>query len=121
MPWRAGQRCIIPAEAFYEPDWRSCKAVLTRIARVDGEPMGIAELWSWWKSLNGGFIHRFAMLTINADDHALKNRFHKPTDENRMVVVLPEGAYQGWLEPPLNRVGEFLVACAADSLVATAG
>ena len=44
--WRHGQRCIVPAEAFYEPDWRSGKAVPTRIARADGEPMGIAGLWA---------------------------------------------------------------------------
>ena len=44
--WRKGQRCIIPAEAIYEPDWRSGKAVPTRITRADGEPMGIAGLWS---------------------------------------------------------------------------
>ena len=25
--WKHGQHCIIPAEAFYEPDWRSGRAV----------------------------------------------------------------------------------------------
>ena len=45
--WRKQHRCIIPAEAIYEPDWCSGKAVLTRITRADGEPMGIAGLWSW--------------------------------------------------------------------------
>jgi hypothetical protein len=33
---RHGQRGIVPAEAFYEPDWRSGKAVPTHIARTDG-------------------------------------------------------------------------------------
>src|SRR5665647_2924937 len=65
--WRHGQRCIIPAEAFFEPDWRSGKAVPTRIARADGEPMGLAGLWSWWKSPKGEVVHSYAMLTINAD------------------------------------------------------
>ena len=45
--WRKRHRCIIPAEAIFEPDWRSGKAVPTRITRADGEPMGIAGLWSW--------------------------------------------------------------------------
>ena len=44
--WRKRHRCIIPAEAIYEPDWRSGKAVPTRITRADGEPTGIAGLWS---------------------------------------------------------------------------
>lgn len=34
--WRLGRRCIIPVQAFYEPDWRSGKAVPTRISRADG-------------------------------------------------------------------------------------
>ena len=37
------------------------------------------------------------MLTINADGHCLMQKFHKPTDEKRMVVVLPEDQYQDWL------------------------
>ncbi|EGH18803.1 hypothetical protein Pgy4_38171, partial [Pseudomonas savastanoi pv. glycinea str. race 4] len=40
--WRHAQHCIIPEVAIYEPDWRSGKAVATRIARADGELLGIA-------------------------------------------------------------------------------
>jgi putative SOS response-associated peptidase YedK len=118
--WKHGQRCIIPAEAFYEPDWRSGKAVPTRIARADGQPMGIAGLWSWWKSTEGVLVHSYTMLTINAAEHRLMNQFHKPTDEKRMVVILPEGDYQEWLEAPLDRIGEFLVPYPANALVAMA-
>ena len=116
--WRAGQRCIIPAEAFYEPDWRSGKAVPTRIACADGEPMGIAGLWSWWKSPKGELVHSFAMLTINADEHRLMNQFHKPTDEKRMVVILPSGAFDDWLHAPPAKTHEFLRLYPADKLVA---
>lgn len=118
--WKHGQRCIIPAEAFYEPDWRSGKAVPTRIARADGKPMGIAGLWSSWKSPKGELIHSYAMLTINADEHRLMNQFHKPTDEKRMIVILPEGVYQDWLVAPLNRMEKFLAPYPADVLVAIA-
>jgi hypothetical protein len=31
--------------AFHEDDLRSGKAVSTRVARVDGKPMGVAGLW----------------------------------------------------------------------------
>ena len=34
--WLKGQRCIVPMMAFFEDDWRSGKAVPTRISRVDG-------------------------------------------------------------------------------------
>jgi len=116
--WRKGQRCIIPAESFYEPDWRSGKAVATKIMRADGAPMGIAGLWSWWKSPAGEKIFSFTMLTINAAEHELMNRFHKPADEKRMVVVLPDSAYGAWLEAPVEKQREFLVPFAAELLVA---
>jgi len=43
-----GQRCIVPADAFYEPDWRTGKAVTTRFTTADGQPVGIAGLWDVW-------------------------------------------------------------------------
>jgi putative SOS response-associated peptidase YedK len=96
--WRKSQHCIIPADAFFEPDWRSGRPIPTRIARADGEPMGIAGLWSWWKSPQGDELQSYTMLTINADAHPLMRLFHKPTDEKRMVVILPEDRYDVWLQ-----------------------
>ena len=43
--WKDSQHYIIPAAAIYEPDWRSGKAIATRITRSDGEPVGIAGFW----------------------------------------------------------------------------
>jgi putative SOS response-associated peptidase YedK len=114
--WRQEQRCIIPADAFFEPDWRSGKAVPTRIACADGEPMGIAGLWSAWKSPKGELLHSYTMLTINADEHALMRLFHKPGDEKRMVVILPPESYQHWLEAPAARSMEFMRPCPAAAL-----
>ena len=116
--WRKGQRCIIPAEAIFEPDWRSGKALATRISRADGESMGIAGLWSWWRSPSGDDVNSFTMLTINADQHALMRNYHKPGDEKRMVVILPTGEYDDWLNAPTGRTNEFLRQYPADSLVA---
>ena len=80
--WRANRKCIIPAGAIFEPDWRTGKAVPTRISRADGEPMGIAGLWSAWRSPAGEVMHSYTMLTINADAHPPKKLFHKPDEEN---------------------------------------
>lgn len=115
--WRRRQRCIIPAEAIYEPDWRSGKAVATRIARSDGEPMGIAGLWSSWQSPAGEFVLSFTMLTINAQDHSLMQRFHKPDDEKRMVVILPTQRYHDWLNANVEHGMEFMKPITADLLV----
>lgn len=118
--WRNGQRCIIPVDAFYEPDWRSGKAVPTRISRADGKPIGLAGLWSTWKSPDGKVVHSYAMLTINADKHSLMKNFHKPDDEKRMVVVLPDAAYLDWLKAPVELTMEFLQPYPADQLEETA-
>lgn len=116
--WKLGRHCIIPAEAIYEPDWRSGKAVPTRISRADGKPMGIAGLWAAWKSSTGDLIHSYTMLTINADDHPFMRQYHKPDDEKRMVVILNEDAYEAWLHAPASESRDFLRQFPADNLVA---
>lgn len=37
------------------------------------------------------------MLTVNADNHPLMKRFHKPGAEKRSVVIVPPGKYEEWL------------------------
>ena len=98
--WLAGQRCIVPMMAFLEDDWRSGKAVPTRIARVDGQPMGVAGLWERWAGADGEVIVSFTLLTVNANSHALMHRYQQPGSEKRMPAILNEGAYDAWLERP---------------------
>jgi len=38
------------------------------------------------------------MLTINADQHPLMKRFHKPGDEKRTPVVIKPELHQAWLD-----------------------
>ena len=115
--WKHAQHCIIPAEAFFEPDWRSGRAVATRIASAEGEPLGIAGLWARWRSPQGELVHSFTMLTINADAHPLMQQFHKPGEEKRMVVILAPQHYQDWLAAaPAESLG-FLRAWPAERLV----
>lgn len=114
--WRNRQHCIVPVDAIYEPDWRSGKAVATRIADADGEPMGLAGLWSWWRSPDGEVVHSFTMLTINADEHPLMRLMHRPNEEKRMVVVLPAGRYGDWLDAEPRHSMEFLRPCPAEQL-----
>ncbi|OIQ66204.1 hypothetical protein GALL_522300 [mine drainage metagenome] len=116
--WKRGPHCIIPADAIYEPDWRSGKAVPTRIEKTDGEPMGIAGLWSLWKSPKGETVHSYTMLTINAQDHGLMQLFHKPTDEKRVVVILPPERYQDWLSATPEHRLALMRPLAAESLQA---
>ena len=117
--WRHGQHCIVPAEAVYEPDWRSGKAVPTRIERADGKPMGIAGLWTSNRKATGSEVLSFTMLTINVDEHSLFNQFHKPQDEKRMVVILGEDQYDDWLNAPAGKSMDFMRQYPAEELVAT--
>lgn len=114
--WKRAQHCIIPAAAIYEPDWRTGKAIPTRILRADGETMGIAGLWEWWRSPTGEIIHSYSMLTINADDHDFMRNYHKPNDEKRMVVILPKGLYSDWLDAPASAAMDFMRQYPADRL-----
>lgn len=117
--WRRGQRCIIPAEAIYEPDWRSGKAVPTRFTRADGAPMGIAGLWDQYKDADGNWRLSYTMLTINADAHPLFKAYHRPNDEKRMVVILPDSSYGDWLTSKPEGTRDFLLPYPAGELVAT--
>lgn len=49
------------------------------------------------------------------------NQFHKPTDEKRMVVILPPGKYKDWLNSPVTQATEFLQPFPADQLRAEPG
>lgn len=115
--WRKAQHCIIPAAAIYEPDWRSRKSIATRIARADGELMGIAGLWEQWRDPDTGkILHSYTMLTINADDHPFMRNYHKPQDEKRMLVILPRGLYGDWLKAPAGDSMEFMRQYPADRM-----
>ncbi|MBN45329.1 MAG: DUF159 family protein [Methylophaga sp.] len=107
--WSKSRHCIIPAEAIFEPDWRSGKAQATRIIRTDGKPLAIAGLWaSWMNPEDNKVLHSFTMLTINADDHPFMRNYHKPNDEKRMLCFLHDDEHEAWLSAPAEESREFL-------------
>ena len=116
--WKQAQHCIIPAVAIYEPDWRSGNSVPTRISRADGGVLGIAGIWERWESQGEGVVHSFSMLTVNADDHEFMRNYHRPEDEKRMVVILPNGSHQDWLNAKASDSMDFMVQYPADRLLA---
>mgnify|MGYP001545941378 FL=1 len=78
--------------------------------------MGIAGLWDHWNSPKG-WVESFTMLTIAAGEHPLMKNFHRPGDEKRMVVILPEAQYEDWLDAPVQGSMKFLVQYPAERLV----
>jgi putative SOS response-associated peptidase YedK len=108
--WRRGQRCIVPAEGFYEPNWESGKAVRWFIQQPGEVPMGIAGIYRSWRAPDGRELLSFAMLTVNADAHALMRRFHRPGEEKRMVVILDPSEYAAWLSCPVAQASAYFKA-----------
>ena len=117
-PWLAGQRCIVPMQAFQEEDYRSGKAVHTRVARVDGRAMGAAGLWERWVGADGEEILSFCLLTVNANSHALIHRYQQPGAEKRMLAILNEGSFDAWLQARPEKAKEFLRPYPAEKLTA---
>ena len=103
--WRAGQRCLIPAETFDEPNWESGKNEWWRFARADGEPWALAGLWSVWTDPETGeLVPSYTMITQNCDVHPLLRRMHKPDpklpadqQDKRAVVPLERDQWDEWL------------------------
>lgn len=122
--WSESRRCIVPMMAFFVDDWRTGKAVPTRIARVDGRPMGVAGLWERWgkaegdASDTGEVILSFTLLTVSAYGHGLMHRYQPPGAEKRMPAILNEGAYDAWLNAPQGKAMEFMRAYPANWLTA---
>jgi putative SOS response-associated peptidase YedK len=95
--WNRLQLCLIPCASFFEPNYESGKAVRWRIGLASGQPFAIAGLWRAWEEADGAPSLAFTMLTVNADEHPLMKRFHKPGDEKRSVVVIRPDDYEDWL------------------------
>jgi putative SOS response-associated peptidase YedK len=95
--WKNLQLCLVPCGAFFEPNYESGKAVRWRIRLADEQPTAIAGLWRAWEEPNGEPSFSFTMLTVNANEHPLMRRFHKPDAEKRSVVIIRPDAYEDWL------------------------
>lgn len=101
--WARGQRCIIPADKIYEPNYESGKPVRWAIESSDESPLGVAGLWADNPNLKdeaGDAQLSFTMLTVNGAGHPIFQRMHAPDDEKRMVLILEPGDYGRWLDSP---------------------
>ncbi|MEX3932529.1 SOS response-associated peptidase family protein [Paraburkholderia phymatum] len=95
--WKSLQLCLIPCRTFFEPNYETGKPVRAKIGMANGDPLAIAGLWRSWKEVDGSQTLAFTILTVNSAEHSLMNRFHKPGDEKRSVVIVPPTEYGDWL------------------------
>lgn len=83
---------------FFEPCYESGKAERCGISLSHEELFAVAGLWRNWPEEDDSQNYSFTQITINADDHPLMKRMHKPGDEKRNLVIVPESDYDAWLD-----------------------
>lgn len=117
--WNRLQLALIPCHRFYEPSYETGKPVRWRIGLADESACAIAGLWRAWENPDGSQTLSMTMLTLNADEHPLMKRFHKPGAEKRGVVVLPQAEHLDWLScKSTDEARSFLRLLPADALQA---
>ena len=57
--------------------------------------------------IDGQKIRSMSLLTINADHHPLMKQFHKPDDEKRSVIVIPDNLRNDWLNCTHSEAKDF--------------
>lgn len=114
--WADGKRCIIPAVSFDEPNWESGKNIWWRFRRADGAPWGLAGLWNTWTDkASGELVESYTLLTLNADQHPLMRRMHKPDpklgpdqQDKRSVVPIELADVDTWLFGSAEQAAELV-------------
>lgn len=89
------QRCLVPADGFYE--WKKAdKRNQPYFIRLKTEsPFAFAGLWEKWTGPDGKGVGTFTILTTYA------NEFLKDIHERMPVILHPED-YDAWLDPKIQ-------------------
>jgi putative SOS response-associated peptidase YedK len=95
----ARQRCLVPADGFYE--WKRTGGAKQPyyIRREDGRPMAFAGVWDRWRSDGDATVDSFTIVTTTPND--LVAPIH-----NRMPAILLPDGYDMWLDPENHDVDD---------------
>lgn len=107
--WLQQQLCIVPALRVFEPNWETGLHERWAIELAGAEPIGLPGMWRTWEENDGSVTHSFTHFTLNADDHPLLNRFHRPGEEKRGVAILRPEHYDDWLSSTNPEFGRVLI------------
>ncbi len=90
------QRCLIPADGFYE--WRVNDGKNPKTPYFlhlnDGEPFAMAGLWARWRPREEGAEPITSCAIVTAPANSALAPIH-----DRMPVILPRGNEAAWLDP----------------------
>jgi putative SOS response-associated peptidase YedK len=108
------QRCLVPANGFYE--WRSqgAKRQPYKITLRNGALIAFAGLWEKWEPEKGEPIETFTIITTEAS--RLVSEVH-----DRMPVIIAPVDYQRWLTAPTAIAKRLLVPYTSGLTIAPVG
>jgi putative SOS response-associated peptidase YedK len=87
------QRCLVPANGFYEWRTRGARKQPYKIMLRNGALCALAGLWEKWTPETGEPVETFAIITTRA------NKLVSEVSE-RMPVIIAPADYQRWLTGP---------------------
>jgi putative SOS response-associated peptidase YedK len=87
------QRCLVPANGYYEWRTRGARKQPHRIMLRNGALCAFAGLWEKWTPETGDPVETFAIITTRANK--LVSEVH-----DRMPVIIAPADYQRWLTGP---------------------
>jgi putative SOS response-associated peptidase YedK len=95
------QRCLIPADGFYEWQGAKGKKQPVYLTLPSQEPFAFAGLWETWmpKNSDGSIYKSCAIITTTASESVVP--IH-----HRMPVILKPEKYNQWLDPELSDLDE---------------
>lgn len=104
-------RCIVPAEGYYE--WKATPSGKAPhfIQLKSKEMFGMAGLWTTWKDAEQRPLHTFTLLTCPANDSVA--HIH-----DRMPVILPPEKQALWLDPtvPVDHLKPLMATYPGDEM-----
>jgi putative SOS response-associated peptidase YedK len=108
------QRCLVPANGFFEWQTKGGNKQPYKIALRSGALFAFAGLWAKWTPETGEPVESFAIITTQA------NKLVREVNE-RMPVVIASADYRRWLNAPANSVKRLLLPFTGGMTIARVG
>jgi len=110
----SSQRCLIPANGFYEWQAKGTKKQPYKIELRQSALIAFAGLWERWTPEGGDPVETFAIVTTRASK--LVSEVH-----DRMPVIIAPADHQRWLTGPEAAAKKLLLPFAAGLTIAAVG
>ena len=96
------KRCLVPVDSFYE--WKRDGTIRQpyRVVRRDGRPLALAGLWAGWHDPATQTVRRTFTIVTTTPNKALAEL------HDRMPVIVPDDAWDLWLDPTPSDPAELL-------------